>query len=256
MKNVIVPLNAFDRFKVLENGQESFLQLIAQSGAFGVEIRRELLPVQDPQLDKIRNEMASNGLFAVYSAPIELWKENHKLNETELTEIFQEAMEMGAKWLKVSLGHYKHDASNISDLAAYLNQYKNIQLLVENDQTPHGGNVSQLTSFFENVTEKKVPVKMTFDAGNWYYSGQRVEEALAKLSPYVVYLHLKQVEEGLLTVPLQREGNHSWKKVMQHFPSTMVKALEFPIEPKEKTKDYIDLISELVLESEAISCNS
>ncbi|MEH7331569.1 hypothetical protein V7161_02905 [Neobacillus drentensis] len=256
MKNVIVPLNAFDRFKVLENGQESFIQLIAQSGAFGVEIRRELLRVQDPQLDKIRNEIASDGLFAVYSAPIELWKENHQLNKTELTEIFKEAMMMGAKWLKVSLGHYKHEASNISDLGPYLNQYKNIQLLVENDQTPHGGNVSQLTSFFENVTEKKVPVKMTFDAGNWYYSGQSVEDALDKLSPYVLYLHLKQVEEGPITVPLQREGSHSWKKVMQHFPSTMLKALEFPIEPMEKTKDYIDLISELVVESEAISCNS
>ncbi|MDN3017961.1 sugar phosphate isomerase/epimerase [Paenibacillus sp. BSR1-1] len=256
MQNVIVPLNAFDRFKVLENGQESFIQLIAQSGAFGVEIRRELLPVQDPQLDKIRSEMASNGLFPVYSAPIELWKENHQLNKTELTEIFQEAMTMGAKWLKVSLGHYQHDASNINDLAAYLNQYKNIQLLVENDQTSHGGNVSQLASFFENVTDQMVPVKMTFDAGNWYYSGQSVEDALDKLAPYVLYLHLKQVEEGPITIPLQREGNHSWKKVMQHFPSTMVKALEFPIEPKEKTKDYIDLISELVLESEAISCNS
>ena len=256
MQNVIVPLNAFDRFKVLENGQESFIQLIAQSGAYGVEIRRELLPVQDPQLDNIQNELASNGLFAVYSAPIELWKEDHQLNYRELTEIFQEALTLGAKWLKVSLGYYKKETSNMSELAAFLNQYKEIQLLVENDQTPHGGNVSQLTSFFENVTEQKVPVKMTFDAGNWYYSGQSVEDALDKLSPYVVYLHLKQVEEGPITVPLQREGNHSWKKVMQHFPSTMVKALEFPIEPKEKTKDYIDFISELVVESEAISCNS
>ncbi|MGG1677865.1 sugar phosphate isomerase/epimerase family protein [Neobacillus sp. NRS-1170] len=256
MQNVIVPLNAFDRFEVLANGQESFIKLIAQSGAYGVEIRRELLPVQDPQLDTIQNEMASNGLFAVYSAPIELWKEDHQLNDTELTEIFQEALILGAKWLKVSLGYYKKEISNMTELASFLNQYKDIQLLVENDQTPHGADINQLTSFFENVTEHEVPVKMTFDAGNWYYSGQSVEDALAKLSPYVLYLHLKQVEEGPITVPLQKEGNHSWKKVMQQFPSTMVKALEFPIEPKEKTKDYIDLISELVIESEAISCNS
>lgn len=256
MKNVIVPLNAFDRFEVLENGQKAFIKLIAQAGAFGVEIRRELLPDQDPQLDSIRNEIARYGLFTVYSAPIELWNENHQLNAKDLTNVFQEAMTLEAKWVKVSLGHYHKEASSISELAAYLNQHKGIQMLVENDQTLHGGNVGQLQSFFENVTEQKAPVKMTFDTGNWHYSGQSVEFALDKLSPYVHYLHVKQVDDGPITVPIQKEWNHSWKKVLRNFPNTMLKALEFPIEPKEKTKDYIELISELVLESEAISWKS
>ncbi|MGG3466064.1 hypothetical protein ABES02_00545 [Neobacillus pocheonensis] len=256
MQKVIIPLNAFDRFEVLENGQESFIELIAQSGAFGVEIRRELLPVPESKLGRIRNEIDNHRLFTVYSAPIELWKEDYQLNVSALAEVFQEAMLLGAKWVKVSLGQYQKNASNIRELAAFLNQHKEIQLLVENDQTLHGGNVRLLTSFFENVTEQQVPVKMTFDAGNWYYSGQRVEEALEQLSPYVIYLHLKQVEEGPVTVPLQREGNHSWKQVLRNFPAEMLKALEFPIEPKERTKDYIHLISELAVESEAISCNS
>lgn len=259
MKNVIVPLNAFDRFAVLENGQASYIELISQSGAFGVEIRREWLPVQDPQLEKIRHEIEKYGLFTVYSAPIELWKEDFHLNEEELTTIFQEGLVLGAKWIKVSLGHYQKIQSNVLELKSFLNQSRGIQLLVENDQTLYGGNVSHLKSFFESAVDQDVPVKMTFDAGNWYYSGQDVEDALSKLAPYVIYLHLKQVEkhhDGLVTVPLQMEGNNSWKKALRSFPTEILKALEFPIEPKEKTEEYIRLMTELARESEALSCNN
>jgi sugar phosphate isomerase/epimerase len=255
MKNVIIPLNAFDRFKVLENGQASYIELISQSGAFGAEIRRELLPVQDPRLDRIRCEIEKYGLFTVYSAPIELWKEDFHLNEEELTTIFQEGIVLGAKWIKVSLGHYKKNESSVRELNYFLNQKQGIQLLVENDQTLHGGNISHLKSFFESAALQDVPVKMAFDAGNWYYSCQDVEDALNKLARYVIYLHLKQVEMDhgeLVTVPLQNEGNNSWKKAMRCFPTEIVKALEFPIEPKEKTKEYIQVLAELAVESEAL----
>src|SRR4051794_14744617 len=89
MKNVIVPLNAFDSKEVLENGQASYVELIAQAGAYGVEIRRELLPNENRQLDKIKSEIDKFGLFTVYSAPVECWKENHQLNEEQLSEIFK-----------------------------------------------------------------------------------------------------------------------------------------------------------------------
>lgn len=254
MKNVIVPINAFDRFEVLKKGQTSFIRLIAESGAFGIEIRRELLSDQDPPLDSIKQEIEQHQLFTVYSAPIELWKKDHGLNEKELNEIFQEGIALGAKWIKVSLGHYQKGQSYLTELNTFLNQYQGIQLLVENDQTLHGGNVHQLTSFFESASEQETPVKMTFDAGNWFYSGQDVNDALSKLAPYVHYLHLKQVEDDngeLITVPLQKDGSHSWEKVMNSFPSEIVKALEFPIEPKEKTKEFIQMI----MESEALPCN-
>jgi sugar phosphate isomerase/epimerase len=255
MENVIVPLNAYDRFEVLKKGQTSFIRHIAESGAFGIEIRRELLSDQDPPLDSIRKEIEQYQLFTVYSAPIELWKKDYGLNEKELNEIFHEGIALGAKWIKVSLGHFHKGQSNVIELNTFLNQHQGIQLLVENDQTLHGGNINQLTFFFESASEQDTPVKMTFDAGNWYYSGQDVDDALSKLSPYVHYLHLKQVEDDhgeFITVPLQKDGSHSWEKVMNSLPSEIAKALEFPIEPKEKTKEFIQMITE----SEALSCNS
>jgi sugar phosphate isomerase/epimerase len=252
MRNVIVPLNAFDRFEVLKKGQTSFIRIIAESGAFGIEIRRELLSEQDPSLASIRQEIEQHQLFTVYSAPIELWKEDHGLNEKEINEIFQEGRALGAKWIKVSLGHFQKGQSTLMELNTFLNQHQGIQLLVENDQTLHGGNVNQLTSFFESASEQGTPVKMTFDAGNWFYSGQDVDDALSKLASYVHYLHLKQVEDDngeFITVPLQKDGSHSWEKVMNSFPAEIIMALEFPIEPKEKTKEYIQMI----MESEALA---
>ncbi|MFL6516654.1 MAG: sugar phosphate isomerase/epimerase family protein [Bacillus sp. (in: firmicutes)] len=255
MQNVIVPINAYDRFEVLKKGQASFIRLIAESGAFGIEIRRELLSEQDPPLNRIRQEIEPYHLFTVYSAPIELWKVDHGLNEKELHEIFQEGKELGAKWIKVSLGHFQKGQSDLIELDTFLNKHQGLQLFVENDQTLHGGNINQLTSFFESASEQDTPVKMTFDAGNWFYSGQDVDDAVSKLAPYVDYLHLKQVEDDngeFITVPLEKDGSHSWEKVMNSFPSEMVKALEFPIEPKEKTKQYIQMITE----SEVLTCNS
>lgn len=250
MQNVIVPLNAFGRDEVLENGQLFYIEHIAKAGAYGVEIRRELLPENEKvqQLTQIQQEIARFGLFTVYSAPVELWKEDHQLNKEMLTTVLEEGLTLKASWLKVSLGHFQKDLSNLIDLFNFLKQQTEIQLLVENDQTLYGGNVQNLKTFFESALALKVPVKMTFDAGNWFYTKQNVEEALTELAPFVHYLHLKQVEKnqkGLVTVPLQKGQRHSWEKVFNTFPAELIKALEFPIQPIEKTKDYVRFIEQL-----------
>jgi sugar phosphate isomerase/epimerase len=247
MQNVIVPLNAFDRVEVLEKGQTSFIKLIAESGAYGVEIRRELFSEQEPPIESLKQEIDQHQLFTVYSAPIECWKADHQLNEQELTTIFEEGKKLGAQWIKVSLGHFSKELSNVSSLHLFLKQHPEMQLFIENDQTLYGGNIANLRAFFESASEQDVPVKMTFDAGNWYFSKQDIDDALRQLSHYVQYLHLKQVdlENGeLVTVPLQKNIGHSWEKVMNSLPSNLVKALEFPIQPKERTKEYIQMMTE------------
>ncbi|GAA3325523.1 hypothetical protein GCM10020331_057780 [Ectobacillus funiculus] len=48
----------------------------------------------------------------------------------------------------------------------------------------------------KNAAASHVPVKkMTFDVGNWAYTGEDVYEALEQLRPYTVYVHLKHVEK-------------------------------------------------------------
>ncbi|OAS89485.1 MULTISPECIES: sugar phosphate isomerase/epimerase family protein [Metabacillus] len=262
MNNVIVPLNAFNRNEVLEKGQESFIEEIALAGSYGIEIRRELFPEGYLPLEKIKMEVEKFKLFTVFSAPIELWNSGAQLNEEILRRNFVEARNLGASWVKTSLGHYQTERSNCIELKQFLEELNDenepIQLLVENDQTMHGGNVERLKAFFESASLYGIPVKMTFDTGNWYYTEQNVHYAVEQLAPYVVYLHLKHVEtvkNGLVTLPLPDDKNGEWRQIVNQFPASLTKAIEFPIDPISKTKHYIEMVQNAVeRESGEIIC--
>lgn len=244
MNREIIPLNAFGRDEVLSKGQAWFVKHVAQSGAYGIEIRRELFATEELPLAGIREEIEKSNLFTVYSAPIELWREDGSLNKIVLESTFAEAKVLGTNWLKVSLGHYQENGSDFVELKTFLPQYAPIELIVENDQTLYGGNVDRLASFFQGANQHDVPVKMTFDTGNWYYTGQNVERALAHLADYVGYLHLKHVEkhgDRLVTLPLPSDEDAEWGRIVRYFPEDLVKGLEFPLELNE-IQTYINRI--------------
>lgn len=266
MKKVIVPLNAFDRNEVLEKGQAAFVEIIAQSGAYGIEIRRELFQEGDLPLKELRDKIEFNQLFTVYSAPIELWNEDYSINKDRIQGVYKEAALLGAKWLKVSLGHYHSEQSDCAELKHFLtklaNEYADINLLVENDQTLYGGNVDQLKAFFENAYLNRVPVTMTFDTGNWYYSKQDVHYAIMQLADYVEYLHFKHVEvfeDRLQTLPLPVDLTAEWRQILKQFPVHLAKALEFPIDPisESEISKYIEMVQTAVQEeSEDLACQN
>ncbi|MGG4491025.1 sugar phosphate isomerase/epimerase family protein [Metabacillus idriensis] len=244
MNHVIIPLNAFDRKEVLENGQLSFIKVIKESGAYGAEVRRELFSEQEWPLKQMREEMAGS-LFTVYSAPVELWKMNGTLNEEEILEIKEEALLLGARWLKVSLGHYIKGVSDLAKLNQFLNQFDSMELLIENDQTAHGGNAEILRSFFESASIERVPVKMTFDTGNWVYTNENQIEAFGMLKDYVAYLHLKTVAtscNGLITTELSNSDTADWRKIAKELPDDLPKALEFKIHPVSRLKEFIEMV--------------
>lgn len=255
MNYVIVPLNVFPKNLVLEKGQESFFPLIAQSGAYGAEIRRELFQkAQEMPLENIKNELERHSLYIIYSVPIELWKEGGELNNSQLEMVIDEAYRLGAKVLKLSLGHYQKSTSDIRHLKEALRKSRitenNLKLLIENDQTKHGGNIVRLRTFFETAYEHKVPIEMTFDTGNWEFVDESCEQAVQQLSKYVSYIHLKQVESiagELLTVPISLE---KWQKIDSYFPRKRLLAIEFPIQSNEQLKKYIDMLGEKQMESE------
>ncbi|MGM0876308.1 MAG: sugar phosphate isomerase/epimerase family protein [Bacillota bacterium] len=264
MKNVIVPLNAFNRNEVLEKGQEAFIERVALSGAYGIEIRRELFPEEDMPLEEIKMEIEKFKLFIVFSASVELWTIKGQLDKDSLQRTFEEARNLGAAWVKVSLGHYYPESSSCTELKDFLKQLNyengNIQLLVENDQTLHGGSVERLKCFLKNASLSEVPVKMTFDIGNWHYTEQNVQYALEQLATYVSYLHLKHVEKRedvLVTLPLPYDKDAEWRQIVNRFPAHVTKAIEFPIDPISKAKKYIEMVQEAVIEESGVTiCNN
>jgi sugar phosphate isomerase/epimerase len=247
MKNIIVPLNAFNRNEVLEKGQEAFVEMIALAGAYGIEIRRELFLNHHQSLEELKTEIDKYQLFTVFSAPVEAWNSASELNKEDLLRTLNEAKRLGAPWVKVSLGHYHRDRSDLAELKELLSQHSHIQLFIENDQTMYGGHVDRLKSFFESAHQLEVPVMMTFDSGNWYYTKQLVPHALEQLAPYVGYLHLKHVEKHgqvLVTLPLPSEQGTEWRRIIKEFPRNVKKAIEFPIDPITKITHYIEMVQE------------
>lgn len=247
MADVFIPLNAFSVNENLPEDLYFYISMIADSKADGIEIRRELMRTESIHSDilKISQLLPCSSLSTVYSAPIPLWNEHSLLNEKYVTMLLEECQILNANWLKLPLGHYQVNKSNLFLLQTILNQYKNIQLLIENDQTLEGGTIHHLLSFFENASKEGVWVKMTFDLGNWAFLHEDAQKAALLFKSYVAYYHLKHViKKGhqLITVPVSTEEKALWKEVEKEFP-LVPKALEFPISPSvNELNRYIDIV--------------
>ena len=129
---VVTAAYGYDQVRAA-GGQTAMLPIIAEAGADGVEIRRELLT--DAEL-KTLSTMASAielfGLLACYSAPEPLFLDDGNLNP-RLPQLLEEAQALQALWLKVSLGHFSH-TEQFDDLREWLDN-SGMELVVENDQT-------------------------------------------------------------------------------------------------------------------------
>ncbi|MFD2618598.1 sugar phosphate isomerase/epimerase [Terrilactibacillus laevilacticus] len=249
MAQVVIPLNAFSDEKGLKKDIDFYITIIANSNANGIEIRKELLNSSSitHDLQKIHHTLKNHHLLTVYSAPIPLWKENYSLNEEGAQTAMEEAKQIEAKWLKLPLGHFDVQKSNLKPLTNLLDQYPTVRLLIENDQTREGGRINPLFQFFQQAEKQSVPVHMTFDVGNWVYTNENACDAAALLSPYVSYYHVKHVipqNHRLLTVPINDGNKELWKEINDVYFSTVPKALEFPIFPDSPSINrYIEIIN-------------
>jgi sugar phosphate isomerase/epimerase len=250
MSKIVIPLNSYSQTEIALEAYDQFFKIIRESGAYGVELRRELLSAEPPTFEWIRDRL-ENDLFIVYSAPLSLWLDNGSFNEEGLDLVFKEARTIKAKWVKLSLGNY-NEVSDLVQVKRFLDQQNQmdhrLNLLVENDQTMEGGQIQRFVHFFEQAHALALPIKMTFDIGNWIYTKQDPFEAWEALSPHVGYLHLKQViqgDSGLETVPLSLDTQQTWLPFVLSLTEESVMALEFPISPLHKTKAYVELVREL-----------
>ncbi|MTT32404.1 sugar phosphate isomerase/epimerase [Terrilactibacillus sp. BCM23-1] len=248
MSQVVIPLNAFSNEKGLEKDLDFYITIIANSNADGIEIRKELLNAASltHDLQQIHNTLKDHHLLTVYSAPIPLWKEDTSLNEERVSAVMEEAKQIQAKWIKLPLGNFDIQKSNLKALSNLLDHYPTIQLLIENDQTREGGRIDPLFQFFQEAEKQNVPVHMTFDVGNWMYTNEDAHKAASLLSPYVSYYHVKHViqqNQKLLTVPI-KNGNELWKEINDVYFSAIPRALEFPIFPDSASINrYIEIIN-------------
>lgn len=242
---IIVVTAAYGAQKVAElGGQAALLPLIKMSGADGVEIRRELFSENELcLLHALGNAIAQHQLSASYSVPEALWLDDGALNP-RLAQFLQEAEQLGAKRLKVALGHFV-DLTAQQTLRDIL-QASAVTLVVENDQTPDS-QLQPMLHFFHHACDAALPLDMTFDMGNWLWTGEDGLQAAAQLSRYVSYIHVKTAVahgDSFRAIALDH-ADDSWRTLLQALPTDAPRGIEFPLEGADLlavTRHYVDLL--------------
>lgn len=227
---VSISLSSYGADLVRQRGQGSFIEILAAAGATRIEWREELLTIEDPA--QLADATQAEGLQSVYSSPMELWLAGQSRPNPELITALQRAQAFGAKWLKVSLGYFT-DNSDLQTLARVLGESA-VQLLVENDQTLHGGRIEPFQRFFADVEQHELPIKMTFDIGNWHWQDQSAASAARLLGRHVGYVHCKAVtrraDGKLVAIAPAVSDLQQWEHLLQHMAQGVMRAAEYPLQ--------------------------
>jgi 2-dehydro-3-deoxygluconokinase len=230
---VSISLSSYGADLVRERGQAWFIDLLADADVSTIELREELGLPDDKQA--LAAAIKARGLNCVYSSPIELWAADGTLQTSTLAAAQAQAQACGAQFLKVSLGFFP-EHPELATLQTLLNDHP-VRLLVENDQTPQGGQIDRLARFFRAARAAHVPVGMTFDIGNWQWQAQSLFEALEQLGQYVEYVHCKGVQRNvagkLIATPPNPRDLHLWEQVLRRVTPGVLRAAEFPLQDED-----------------------
>ncbi len=227
---VAISLSSYGADLVRQRGQGSFIDILAAAGADRIEWREELLTREDPE--QLASATRAQGLQSIYSSPMELWLAGQSKPNPELITALQRAQAFGSQWLKVSLGYFT-DNNDLQALAQVLRESP-VQLLVENDQTLHGGRIEPFQRFFAAVEQHALPISMTFDIGNWHWQDQSASSAARLLGRYVGYVHCKAVSRRadgkLAAIPPAVSDLHLWEQLLRHMVQGVMRAAEYPLQ--------------------------
>ncbi|WP_339493894.1 sugar phosphate isomerase/epimerase family protein [Pseudomonas sp. EA_35y_Pfl1_P108] len=239
---VSISLSSYGADLVRQQGQSSFVEVLAAAGAQRIEWREELLTHEQPA--ELAHAAAQYRLESVFSSPLELWVAGRAQPNAELPATLDRAQAFGSRWLKVSLGYFT-DTNDLESLHALLTRHP-VQLLVENDQTLHGGRIEPMQRFFSEVERLGLLVKMTFDIGNWQWQDQSALTAARLLGRHVDYLHCKAVarraDGKLVALPPGATDLHLWEQLLKHMIPGITRAVEFPL----KGDDLIEITAQQV----------
>lgn len=228
---ILVSLSAFGAAEVRRHGQLWFSQLSMAAGADGVEVRSELLLDAAGELRAIAQAVRAAGKSVVYSSADYLWAADGTLDVPALERALTAAKTLGAARLKMAMGGFAPASHmTLTALQAHLHA-ASIELLIENDQTPAAGTLTALQDFFNTAQAHGLSLGMTFDMGNWHWTGECPLLAATALAPQVRYVHCKGVQRQphrWVAVPLAESGA-PWRAVLRGLPADVPWAIEYPL---------------------------
>lgn len=226
---ILISLSSFGAAEVRRHGQRWFAKLAEQAGADGIEVRGELLAAPDAELPALADVAAR--LQRVYSSPEGLWSDAGVFDPDALECGLRAATLLAAPRLKMSIGGWS--PHSVDTLAALRDRLADtpIQLVIENDQTQSAGTLRPLTRFFDAMQSVGLELAMTFDIGNWHWTGECPLLAAGALSQRVQYVHAKGVQRQptrWVAVPIT-ESAAAWRGVLGALPRGLPWAIEYPL---------------------------
>lgn len=240
---VVIVASAFGAQAVRRAGHAAWIDTVASAGAAGFEVRRELFAHEaDSSFEALHSlgaAVAARGLWAVYSTPAELYRDDGALNATALAQAYAEADALGARWVKLQLGGFARDAQAAAIVRAGAGRLA--RLVVENGQHERGGAIAQFVELFAALRREGEAgaLGMTFDIGNWAWAGQAPLDAARVLADHVEYVHCKSSEgEGGRRFPVApAHDDASFLAVLGRLPSAAPRAIEFPLDERAPLDD-------------------
>ncbi|MHB1198014.1 MAG: sugar phosphate isomerase/epimerase family protein [Polaromonas sp.] len=230
---ILISLSAFGAAEVRRHGQLWFTRLSHAAGADGIEVRSELLVDAATELSAIAQVVREAGKSVVYSSAQYLWSADGALDQATLERALAAAHTLGATRLKMAIGSF--GPSSHRTLGALQDQLQaqaaQTELVIENDQTPGAGTLAALQDFFATANAHGIFLGMTFDMGNWHWTGECPLQAAAALAPQVRYVHCKGVQrqpQRWVAVPLA-ESSAPWRGVLRALPANVPWAIEYPL---------------------------
>lgn len=228
---ILISLSAFGSAEVRRHGQLWFTELSHAAGADGVEVRGELLLDAATELPAIAQAVRAAGKSVVYSSAEGLWSADGALDMRALERALAAARALRAPRLKMAIGGFGPASRNtFAALQDQLHAAKT-ELVIENDQTPGAGTLAAMQEFFDTANAHEIFLGMTFDMGNWHWTGECPLQAAAALAQQVRYVHCKGVQRQprrWVAVPLT-ESEAPWRAVLRALPTHVPWAIEYPL---------------------------
>ncbi|CAG2158308.1 sugar phosphate isomerase/epimerase family protein [Cupriavidus numazuensis] len=242
---VLISLTAYGADLALRDGQAALARIAAAAGADGVEFRGELQRGHKDEVSEQREVAGQHGLGVVWSSPEGLWDDAGSVDAAALDRAFTTASALGATRVKMSLGGYRTGTS-LEALLPWL-RHDGIELVVENDQTAQAGTVPPLRDFFARIAALGETVPMTFDMGNWHWTGEDPLDAAQVFGAGVGYVHCKGVQRTpakWVAVPLDQSAA-PWRSILRRLPAHVARAIEFPLQGEDLvqvTRSHVELL--------------
>ncbi|MBG9986093.1 TIM barrel protein [Facklamia sp. DSM 111018] len=205
--------------------QEHLIEMIADHGFDGVELRREFFINLGDELMASGKAARSRGLIVFYSVPADLFCQG-QLNPN-LSLFIKEAELLGASRIKFGVGEFQGFTREIASSLNELMRDKHLRILVENDQTQARGTLSFLSNFLEEVSLYNISIGLLCDVGNFYYAGEDTLKVIPKLIPHLEYLHLKNMAISQLKIQsCLKRGDIDLLKLLEEIDERVPVAIE------------------------------